>query len=101
MLKLKKIPITDNKNLDSGLIRNDYISSPSLSLNDKQVPEIKDWQVGETYTIVLEIKMVSMSAYDKSGTSGSFDIIKYKVMDDIEDMSDADLEEMQGEALSS
>lgn len=103
MLKLKKIQIKkskwqENHQLDEG---EDFSLAypPSFSANEKQIPEIADWKVGETYQIVIEVEMKRMSSYDngtKKSTDASFDVVGYKVVDDI---SDDDLEEMQGEAL--
>lgn len=94
MLKLKKIPTEkyDNNGLDKPYL-------PSLSLDSVQVPEIKDWKVGETYRIVMDIKQTSMSQYKDDKANASFDIIAYKT-EDLENIDDADLEDMQGEALS-
>lgn len=33
--------------------------NPSVSFDEKQLPEIKNWQVGEEYTIVLKVKQTS------------------------------------------
>lgn len=79
----------------------DYMLSypPSFQANAKQIPEITDWKVGEEYTIVVKVEMKRMSSYDngtKKSTDASFDVIAYKVLDDV---SDDDLEEMQAEAM--
>lgn len=97
MLKLKKIQ-TESYN-DYPL---EHAYFPYLTLNSKQISELKDWEVGETYQIILEIKQKSKSeseTKDLSVINSTFDITAYKVISG--DISDADLEEMQGLALSS
>lgn len=107
MLKLKKIPIKKPENKSSMVEMSDYDYQlsyhPNFSVNGKQIPEIKDWKVGEKYTIVIEVEMKRMSAYDngtKKTTDASFDVTAYAVIDQDEDMSDEDLEALQGKALA-
>lgn len=101
MLKLKKIPV---KKSDYPMEVADSVPfyNPSFQLSDKQVPEVSDWEVGESYQIVVEVKMTRKEEYknnSSTGSSGSFEIISYKAMDS-EDMSDDDMETMQGMGLS-
>lgn len=94
MLKLKKIipEKWDNKLMDAPY-------SPSINFDDKQVPEIKDWQVGETYTLILEIKQTSKNENKDGSVNAGFDILAYKELNDGE-YTDAEIEAMQGKALS-
>lgn len=94
MLKLKKIPTEkwDNKGLDAPYF-------PGVNFDTKQIPEIKEWEVGETYQIVLEIKQTSKSEDKEGKVNASFDITGYKVLDG--EIDDADLEEMQAKGLAS
>ena len=95
MLKLKKI---SKESYDEPKLGGTYL--PTVSLDTKQVPEIKDWEVGETYHVVLAIKQTSKSQNESNGnktTSAYFEVTGYKVLD--HEMSDDDLETMQGEAL--
>ena len=51
-----------------------YRPKPSLSLDARDLPEIKDWQIGKTYTITVQAKMVSISTgdeYDDYGEDNS------------------------------
>lgn len=93
MLKLKKIPTEkwDNK-------LSDMPYSPSVNFDTKQIPEIKDWEVGETYQVVFEIKQMNKSENKDGMVNAGFDILGYKILG--EDMSDTDIEEMQAEGLS-
>jgi len=107
MFKLKKIEVKKPKyGMDKPISMDDEMMSypPSFSANAKQIPEIKDWKVGEKYTVIMEVEMKRMSSYDngtKKSTDASFDVIAYKLADDLEDMSDDDIEKLQGKALSS
>lgn len=71
--------------------------APMLSINSDQFPEIKDWKVGETYELAVEVKMTSKHegqeyTFDKANAGlvrASFDI-KSVQTDEEEDASDAD-----------
>ncbi len=41
---------------------------PSFSVTEKDLPEIKDWKVGKTYKLEIEVEVVSMgkNEYGKS-----------------------------------
>lgn len=75
----------------------------SVNFDSVQIPEVKDWDVGEEYTIVLKVKMTNKSQYQEGEknqkTNAGFEVEAYKALDD--DYSDADLEELQGKGLSS
>jgi|GEM_PF-2619328 len=109
MLKLKKIEVKKNKDMENKPTMDEEMMSypPSFSANEKQIPEIVDCKVGEKYKIVLEIEMKRMSSYDngtKKSTDASFDVLAYQMLDDkksVDDMSDEEIEAMQGEGLKS
>lgn len=77
---------------------------PKISLTDKQLPDVKDWEVGKTYKIVLTIKQVakrqgsewdmpmredgSKPKQDKTIT-GTFQVMDVET-DDEEDKDDGD-----------
>lgn len=107
MSKLKKIPLGKMK---KGMLEDmDGPSQwpPSFSVRDSQMPEIRKWKVGEKYTMIIEVEMKSFedrSIADKPkkiNASASFDILAYKPMDDVDDMSDEEFEKKREEALSS
>lgn len=60
---------------------------PSLSLSDEDLPDIKNWKVGETYKIVVEAKQVSSSMGDtimgegKKKMNARFEILSVKSID--------------------
>lgn len=96
MLKLKKIQPESYEDFPVG---KKYF--PSLHFDNKEVSEIKNWEVGKIYQILLEIKQNSKSESKDGVVDASFDITAYKVMDDMEDMSDDDMEKMQAKGMSS
>ena len=43
---------------------------PSFNIDEKELPEIKDWTVGKKYKIALEVEMRSHSKGDEYGYDG-------------------------------
>ena len=52
---------------------------PGLSLSSEDLPVIKDWKVGETYKLEVEIKEKSMREDEKKKVHADFDIRKIAV----------------------
>lgn len=50
---------------------------PSLHLCEEELKEVAEWEVGEKYTVLVELKMTSKSEYEDV-ISGSFEIEKIK-----------------------
>lgn len=51
-----------------------YRPKPSLSLDAKDLPAIKNYKIGQKYTITVEVKVISLSAgdeYDYDGDDSS------------------------------
>lgn len=46
---------------------NDYKPKPHLDISSEDLPEIKDWDVGEIYTIEVKAKMTSKSENTYNG----------------------------------
>lgn len=44
---------------------------PTISLNEKELPEIKKWKVGGKYRIMLDVEQVSAEKGDSWGESDS------------------------------
>jgi hypothetical protein len=44
-----------------------YRPKPTLSLDAKDLPAIKDWAVGKTYEVTVKAKLVFMSEGDEYG----------------------------------
>lgn len=60
---------------------------PRLRLEHEFFPEVKDWKVGETYKIELEVKMTGLSI-SKFSNDSEFDITGYEVESDDEENSE-------------
>lgn len=63
----------------------------SMSLSEEDLPSIRDWSVGEEYTVVLRVRQKSMDSYGDT-MNGSFDILEVLEAEEDEgeddDMSD-------------
>lgn len=105
-LNLKKIPVAKEK--PKFLIEDQKLPYflPSVHLSSKQMPEIRNWEVGKNYKLVIEVNMRSKNEDERDGktnASGSLEIVGYKVLGkakDIDEMSDKEFGEYQGKALS-
>lgn len=78
---------------------------PSFHVTNKQIPEIKSWEVGKNYKMVIEVNMRSKSEDERSGSknaSASLEVVAYAVgkAKDISKMTDKEFGAYQGEALS-
>ena len=102
MKHLKKIKVSKPEEMDSpmaGPSRHYY--PPSFSIDSEQMPEIKNWKVGNTYRLEIEVVQKSLESNEKS-TSARFDIVAYKNLGkpkSIDEMTDTEFEEYQGESL--
>jgi len=47
---------------------------PSISLREKDLPELMDWEVGKNYTIVLSVTQVSKEERQGGEVEARFDI---------------------------
>ncbi len=60
---------------------------PTLSLSEEDLPDIKDWRVGQTYKMVIEVKQVSSSMGDtmmgegKKKMNARFEVMSAKAID--------------------
>lgn len=99
-MKLKKIKVEEPKGLD--VVSEKAWCYPTLHLDTSVVPEMKDWEVGEEYEMVIRVKQKSRNESEHH-TSGSFDVVAYHVPKekDIDDMTDEEFGEYQGRALAS
>lgn len=86
--KTKKAPkmrsLVDEKVVKSK-IDETYDGRPDINFTEKELPEIKDWKVGEKYTVELEIEQTGMNIIgygkDKGKMSATFKISKVGVED--------------------
>ena len=100
-IKLKKIPvrvIDEVEALESPDMPPAY--PPSFDVNDIQMPEIKDWEVGKKYKFIIEVEQKSKNETKKK-IRVSFDIIAYKYLKpkSIDEMTDEEFGQHQGESL--
>lgn len=104
-LKLKKIPVSE-KSSHHGIEEMVSVYPPSFHITDKQMQEIKDWEVGGKYRLVIEIEQTYKSESVKDDGSvaigGDFNIIKYKYLPEktIDEMNDKEFGEYQGKEFS-
>lgn len=61
-----------------------------IHLDEDDLPEIKKWQVGNTYKIVLEVKQTSssMDEYEGDKARAGFKILKANAVDSSADTKD-------------
>jgi hypothetical protein len=82
MVKLSKKDKAEQKRLYSKMVTEDvaYEEPPArLDIKVKDLPEIKKWDVGNTYTITMKVKMISKSegGYDgKRPLEAAFHVLK-------------------------
>jgi len=65
-----------------GVERPERVHLPTIHFNEKQLPELKHWRVGENYEVALKIRQTSMREGDDKKISASFDIVGVKVLMD-------------------
>ena len=98
-MKLKKIPVHDHDDMKGEM--KGGMMPPYLGIESKQVPEVKDWEVGETYRLVVDLKQTSKSEDRDGRVSGGFELIAYKHIPEksIDEMSDKEFEDYEGRML--
>lgn len=73
----RKIPI---KRLKSR--KKDFDTRPSIGFDTGELPEVKDWKVGEEYEVILRIKQTGMHEIDfgpmKGKIRGEFTVVGVK-----------------------
>lgn len=55
---------------------------PHLDLSSDEIPQIKDWEVGKSYKIVLEVKQTSKREDKDKKISACFEVRKVGVEDE-------------------
>lgn len=75
---------------------------PCFSVTAKQMPELKSWEVGEKYQLVVDVVQTSRREDKDGNIDAGFDVVGYKHLpaNDIEDMTDAEFEKEQAKGLS-
>ena len=81
-IKLKKITKSEKPKAEFKDVA--PMDFPTLYVDDGQIPEIVDWDVNETYRVVVELKQKSKSSMSVGGgaerVDARFDIVAYKVI---------------------
>lgn len=103
MPKLKKIPVRKPKHRALEMAMDlDPMFPPSLHFSGKQVPEIKKWEVGEKYRMIVEVEQTSKNENKDGTVSASFDVVAYKPLgSNYETMDDDEIEEEMANAYKS
>jgi chromatin remodeling complex protein RSC6 len=57
------------------MVKSIYDFPNMVSLNDTELPEIKEWKVGEKYKIELEVEQISMRKKDDGKMCAEFKIL--------------------------
>ena len=104
---LKKIKVTVTRN-DDGLELAppsfaDRLHAPSFHIDARQMQEIKGWTPPHEYTLIVRIKQTNKTVDPVTlKHTAEFDIVAYKHIPDktIEEMSDKEFGEYQGEELA-
>ena len=98
MKHLKKIKVSNGSDLPSV---GKYHSAPSFYIDAEQMPEIKDWEVGKKYRLVVEVEQKRKEESENS-TSANLEIVAYKYLPkkSINDMTDEEFGEYQSESLN-
>ena len=68
---------------------------PRLTLKLKDIPEAKDWEVGETYDLIVEAKMSELAIHSDKEGRVEFEVKRVGYMDD--DMEEGDEDEEEDE----
>lgn len=97
-IKLKKIKVS-KPDKDMPMSHHDSYP-PSFVITAEQVPEIKNWELGGKYKMIIEVEMRGLNK-DEDATIGNFYITAYKYIPEkaVEDMSDEEFSEYQNEVL--
>lgn len=75
-----------------GVPESSHVYRPRFDLKSSDLPELKDWPVGEHYILVLDVKLVGLHEYDEGNEKkiqGDFEIHK------IGDLSDASAKQLE------
>lgn len=57
------------KPVENEMIKTSRVYLPSFSIDHKTLPEAKDWEVGKTYEVSLQLKLVAMDISENGGNS--------------------------------
>ena len=102
---LKTIKVTphpkDSEMEVSMVAYRDRLHAPQFHIDARQMPEIKNWEPPNEYILVVRIKQTNKNV-DENRHTAEFDIVAYKYLPSktIEEMTDKEFGEHQGQALA-
>lgn len=103
MENLKKIKIHKRENGNMPMMDEPSLpySLPTIHVQEKQISEVADWEVGKTYRLIVEVKMTSKSEREKN-VDASLEISAYKNVTekDVADMDEKEFEEYEAKQRS-
>lgn len=71
MKKLKAPPIKKLKaEMTKAAINEPYDDRPRISFKETELPEVKDWKIGETYNVIVQCEMMGSSVMDYGNDKG-------------------------------
>ena len=97
-MKMKKIKVSEHHDMAMPSMAH---YPPSFSVDSTQMPEIKDWEVGAKYKLMIEVEQKTKEETEQS-TSSRFDIVAYhyKPEKTMEEMSDDEFREYSNHVRS-
>jgi len=103
-VKLKKIKVSKpREGFDVPVPSNEGIPPypPDFRVSEKQMPEIKGWPVGKHYRLIVDVRLTEKEDRMDHPVKATFDLTAYKYLKPktIDEMSDKEFGEYQGEAL--
>lgn len=83
--KLKKIPVKSREQHEKEhpgeiMHEHDLLSLPNFRANEKQIPEVKKWETGKNYRLIIDIKQTGKHEEREEPVRAEFDIVGYKVV---------------------
>ena len=76
------------KNQEEILLKS--VKTPTtVRLSEKEVPDIKNWEIGKEYEVKLKLKQMSKSE-DDMGVSGNFEVVNEDGKKEAEDSEEDD-----------
>jgi len=96
---LKKIKVNNSSNEVPSVGKD--LSAPSFYMSAEQMPEIKDWEVGKKYQLIIEVEQISKNEHENS-VHASFEIVAYKHIPkkSIDEMTDEEFGEYQNQSVN-
>lgn len=98
-VKLKKIKVEKPDNVDAEPL---HWRLPHFSVTEDQMPEVKSWEVGNKYRMIVEVEQTEKSDREGDPVRGEFRLVAYKPLPNksLDEMTDDEFAELQGEMLS-